>query len=150
MAMKKWILLLCVSVSLTSCSYLTDFYIFNTSEETITITYKTIKTEANHPFVTAPKIFHFKNLKKIGKKKIENAAIQLKDSLTVIATLEPKQALWIGVDRTFILKNEREQLRGNLEFITITQGRVTKKLTTKDVLPQFQEFTSEIVGIVVE
>ena len=146
----KWFFLLVVSLSLTSCSYLTNFYIFNNTEETITITYKTKKTEINHPFVTAPKIFNYKNLKKVEKKKIINAAIQLKDSLTVQVTLQPKQALWIGVDRNYILKNDRRQLEENLEYLNITQGLTTTKYSAEDISSQFNAFTYEIVGIAVE
>ncbi|WP_432411101.1 hypothetical protein [Rasiella sp. SM2506] len=146
----KWLLLFLSCFCLSGCSYLTDFYIFNTSEELITISYKTKKTEAYHPFVTAPKIASFKNLKNVGKKETTQVAIEIKDSLNIMVTLQPKQALWIGVDRNFILKNDRQQLEENLDYLTITQGQKIIKYSAKDIASQFDEFTYKIVGIAVE
>ncbi len=146
----KWLFLFLISVCFTSCSYLTDFYIFNTTEDIITITYKTRKTESSHPFVTAPKIFNFKTFKNIHDTALKNNAIKLADSLTVIATLQPKQALWVGVERTFILKNDRELLEENLEFLTIRKNATTKEFTPAEISAQCKEITHKIVGIAVE
>jgi|GEM_PF-6455699 len=148
--MKKWLFLICVSFSLTSCSYLTNFYIFNTTEETITLTYKTKKAELNHPFVTAPKIFTFKTYEQIEKEEIKNPAIQVKDSLTLQAMLQPKQALWIGVDRNFNLNYDEELLKENVAYLTIKNGLTTTEYTAIDLVTQFKEYTYEIVGIAVE
>ena len=150
LAMKKWFLALSVSFCLSSCSYLTNFYIFNSTEEAITITYKAKNTEVYTPFVTAPKVFNFKNLKNIEEKEILNAIRKAKDSFTVVATLQPKQALWIGLDRSFILKNDRHKLKENLEYVSVTGNLSPKHYTAEDILPEFKEITYKIVGIEVE
>tara|TARA_A100000171_G_C2140545_1_gene155537 strand:- start:25486 stop:25941 length:456 start_codon:yes stop_codon:yes gene_type:complete len=150
LAMKKWFLALSVSFCLSSCSYLTNFYIFNTTEEAITITYKAKNTEVYTPFVTAPKIFNFKNLKTIQEKELPNAFIKVKDSFTIVAILQPKQALWIGLDRSFILKNDRHKLKQNLNYVSITGNLPPKHYTAEEILPEFKEITYKIVGIEVE
>lgn len=145
----KWLLLCIVSLSLVSCSYLTDFYIFNDTSEAIEITYKVKRTEAYAPFVTAPKIHPFKATTKIKDAINVNAANLLQDSLTVRTILQPKQALWIGVDSNFSLKYDAEILSENLEQLTIKQAGEIMTFSPNEAVAKFQEISYKIVGILI-
>lgn len=50
----------------------------------------------------------------------ENSTVQIKDSLAIVATPQPKQTGWIGVERNFILQNEHYLVEKNLHYLNIS------------------------------
>ncbi|RDK86984.1 hypothetical protein [Marinirhabdus gelatinilytica] len=148
--MKKWIIICSISYCLSSCSYLTQFYIYNNSEDTLQIVYKTKRTQLDKPFVTAPKLFKFKNYKKVKNEIANPQAITKRDSLTLHATLIPKQALWVGVDVNFSLKYDGEILSENLEYLHIIKNGDTTTYTSSNIAQKFHTYTSDHVGIAIE
>lgn len=149
--MKK-ILLLVLFLPLVSCSYLTEFFIYNNTEAPITIEYQAKRQSDNDPFVTKPKVVSFKSFKKT--KTLENQPTINIDitNLIVRTTIQPKQALWVGADTNFGLNNpsHREKLRSNIEYLTITSKAATITADSTNVLDYFKAFDSGHIGILAE
>ena len=142
-------------LTLTSCSYNTDFYIFNTTDKPIVITYESGPN--GKAFVTDPRIVEFDSdfetleIKKAYEYKTEPKA----DSENQIITCELKsgQALWIGHDLNFTLTNPNEALilKENLVELKVEQNE--KKLFRVDdryVIDFFETIDIHTVGIKVK
>ncbi len=139
-------------LTLTSCSYLTDFYIFNKTEKTISIVYKVIQPLKGDPFTFDPKIVEFD---------LDMEIIEIKNAYefdfnneknTLTCELKSGQALWIGDDLNFSLKNPKdvEILKRNLVFLKIMTAEKEIKADEKNIVELFKTFDRYTVGIEIE
>ncbi|QIE58874.1 hypothetical protein G5B37_04645 [Rasiella rasia] len=146
----KWILLTICALSLTSCSYLTEFYIYNTSEGEIHITYTTKRVTNQYPFITNPVVKDFRSFTRVKDPTQPKTIALSADSLTIKVTLLPKQALYIGAESNFNLNSasDRHDLVQNLESLHIVTSTDSITLTPDVILPYFEEFDYEHVGII--
>lgn len=146
----KWLLLCCVSLCLVSCSYLTDFFIFNNSEAAITIQYKTKTTELYEPFVTAPKLYNFRTYKKVSEEISNPEKLSIQDSIYVTAVLQPKQALWIGNEINFSPVYDAKDLEENLDWLRIIKKSDTTLYSTENIAQHFVAYRSSNFSIRIE
>ena len=139
-------------LTLTSCSYNTDFYIFNTTDKPIIVTYESGPN--GKAFVTDPRIVEFdsdfktREIKKAYEYKTEPKA----DSKNIIITCELKsgQALWIGHDLNFTLSNPNEALilKENLVELKVEQnGNQLFRVDDRYVIDFFETIDIHTVGI---
>jgi hypothetical protein len=152
--MKKVIGLILL-LALTSCSYNTDFYIFNTTDKPIIVTYESGPN--GKAFVTDPRIvefdsgFEIREIKKAYEFKTESKT----ESENKIITCELKkgQALWIGNDLNFTLSNPNEALilKENLVELIIEQnGKELIYADDKYIVDYFETIELQVVGIKVK
>ena len=141
--------------TLTSCSYNTDFYIFNTTENPIFVTYECGPN--GEVFVTNPRIVEFNSDFEIREiKKAYEIGIESKtDSENKIITCELKsgQALWIGNDINFSLNNPNEALilKENLNELKVEQnGKKLFQVDDRYVVDFFSTIDRHTVGIKVK
>lgn len=142
-------------LTLTSCSYETDFYIFNTTENPIFITYECGPN--GDVFVTNPKIVEFDTDFEISEIKIafEIGTDSKIDSEHKIITCELKsgQALWIGNDLNFSLNNENDVLilKKNLNELKVEQnGENLFRTDDRYIVDFFETIDRHTVGIKVK
>lgn len=140
-------------LSLSGCSYITEFYIFNSTGHMITIEYQPREMSEYGVFSTSPKIVGFK--KKTDISEIENAEGVQFDAETKIVRceLKPKQALWIGSDMNFSLENDyaAAALKERLVYLNIETDDKTVKLTPDNVLEYFKTYRKySVLGIEVK
>lgn len=149
--MKK-IALLLVCLMLSGCSYLTEFFIYNSTLEPIYVSYQFKYLWHSDAFISAAEIKSFKSFTKI--KEVEDQSALRIDSIskTVSCILKPNEALWIGADTNFSLKNEydAEKLRANLKLLEIEASNHIFSYDSLTVLQKFQTFDLNHVGISVE
>ena len=149
------ILGLILLLTLTSCSYNTDFYIFNTTDKPILVMYESGPN--GKAFVTDPRIVEFdsdfetREIKKAYEYKTEPKA----DSKNIIITCELKigQALWIGHDLNFTLTNPNEALilKENLVELKVEQnGNQLFRVDDRYVIDFFETIDIHTVGIKVK
>ena len=142
-------------LTLTSCSYNTDFYIFNTTDKPIIITYESGPN--GKTFVTDPRIVEFDSdfetleIKKAYEYKTEPKT----DSENQIITCELKsgQALWIGHDLNFTLTNPNEALilKENLVELKVEQnGNQLFRVDDRYIIDFFETIDIHTVGIKVK
>ncbi len=138
-----------------SCSYNTDFYIFNTTDKPIIITYES--EPFGKVFVTDPRIVEFDSDFETYeiKKAYEYETNSKTDSKNQIISchLKSGQALWIGNDLNFTLSNPSEAmiLKENLVQLRVEQNR--EKLFIVDernVIDLFESIDIHTVGIKVK
>jgi hypothetical protein len=152
--MKKIIGLILLS-TLTSCSYNTDFYIFNTTDRPILVTYESGPN--GKTFVTDPRIVEFDSdfeTREI-KKAYEYTTEPKVDSKNKIITCELKsgQALWIGRDLNFKLTNPNEALilKENLVELKVElNGNQLFRVDDRYVIDFFETIDIHAVGIKVK
>jgi len=152
--MKKIIVLLSLLI-LTSCSYNTDFYIFNTTENPIFVTYECgLNGEV---FVPNPRIVEFdSDFEILEIKKAYEIGIESKsDSENKIITCELKsgQALWIGNDINFSLNDPNDVLilKENLNELKVEQnGEKLFRVDDRYVVDFFETIDRHTVGIKVK
>ena len=140
-------------LSWSACSYLTEFYIYNDTFEEVRISY-VIKSEQGYgAFSDAPRLFVF------GKYNDLRAADELPGQinyvpadLAVVATLAPKQALYVGNAVNFDLETDHADLYTNLKFLSIQSPTDEIFLEGIEVTPYFEELDrhSRYVGIVLQ
>lgn len=142
-------------LTLTSCSYETDFYIFNTTENPIFITYECGPN--GDVFVTNPRIVEFDTDFEISEIKIafEIGTDSKIDSEHKIITCELKsgQALWIGNDLNFSLNNENDVLilKKNLNELKVEQnGENLFRTDDRYIVDFFETIDRHTVGIKVK
>ena len=142
-------------LTLTSCSYNTDFYIFNTTDKPIIVVYESGPN--GKAFVTDPRIVEFdsdfetREIKKAYEYKTEPKT----DSKNKIITCELKsgQALWIGHDLNFTLTNPNEALilKENLVELKVEQnGNQLFRVDDRYVIDFFETIDIHTVGIKVK
>ncbi len=140
---------------LTSCSYNTNFYIFNTTDKPITVTYESGPN--GKAFVADPRIMEFdtdfetREIKKAYEYKTESKS----DSKNQIITCELKsgQALWIGNDLNFTLTNPNEVLilKENLVELKVEQnGKKLFRVDDRYIIDFFETIDIHKVGIKVK
>jgi len=140
---------------LTSCSYNTDFYIFNTTEKPIYVTYECGPN--GEVFIINPRIVEFdsdfeireiKNAYEIGtESKIDS------ENKTIKCELKSGQALWIGNDINFSLKNPNDALilKENLNELKVEQnGEKLFSVDDRYVVDFFETIDRHTVGIKVK
>jgi hypothetical protein len=137
-------------LSLSGCSHITEFYIFNSTGHTITIEYQPREVSQYEVFTTSPRIVEFE--KKTNISETENAGdIQLDPETNIVrCELKPNQALWIGSDMNFSMDNDyaASALKERLVYMTIKTGNETLNLTFANILDYFKTFRKyAIVGI---
>ena len=139
-------------LTLTSCSYNTDFYIFNTTDKPILVTYESGPN--GKAFVNDPRIVEFdsdfetREIKNAYEYKTEPQV----DSKNKIITCELKsgQALWIGRDLNFTLTNPNEALilKENLVELKVEQnGNQLFRVDDRYVIDFFETIDIHTVGI---
>ena len=139
-------------LTLTGCSYNTDFYIFNTTDNPITVIYESGPN--GRTFVSDPRIVEFdsdfetREIKKAYEYKTESKS----DSENQIITCELKsgQALWIGNDLNFTLTNPNEALilKENLVELKVEQnGNKLFRVDDRYVIDFFETIDIHTVGI---
>jgi hypothetical protein len=140
---------------LTSCSYNTDFYIFNTTDKPIIVTYESGPN--GKAFVAVPRIVEFdSNFETLEIKKAYEYKTETKtDSENQIITCELKsgQALWIGHDLNFTLTNPNEALilKENLVELKVEQnGNQLFRVDDRYVIDFFEAIDIHTVGIKVK
>jgi len=147
---KAWLYLL--FLPLVSCSYLTEFFIYNNTDVPITIEYQALRPSESDPFTTNPKVVSFRSFKKT--RDLEHPPPIDIDTTMLIVTckLQPKQALWIGADTNFSMNNsyDREKLRSNLEYLSIKSRSSILKADSTNVLDHFKTFNLGHIGILAE
>jgi len=143
---------LLILLTLTSCSYNTDFYIFNRTEKPIFVTYECGPN--GEVFVTNPRIVEFDSDFEIReiKKDYEFGTESITDSGNKIITCELKsgQALWIGNDINFSLKNPNDTLilKENLNELKVEQnGEKLFRVDDKYIVDFFETIDRHTVGI---
>ena len=142
-------------LTLTSCSYETDFYIFNTTENTLKLTYECGPN--GDVFVTNPRIVEFDSDFEIReiKNAYEFGTESKTDSDNKIITCELKrgQALWIGNDLNFSLNNPNDALilKENLNELKVEQnGEKLFRVDDRYIVDFFETIDIYTVGIKVK
>ena len=147
--MKKLIGLVLL-LTLSSCSYNTNFYIFNTTNDNITVKYQTRNKSESDPFVTDPKIVEFdSNFEIIEIKKAYDYEFEVENNI-ITCELKSGQAVWIGRDLNFTLDNAKEAriLGDNLLKLTIEQnGRELIYADSKNIVDLFETLELQVVGV---
>ena len=137
-----------ISCCLTSCSYLTEIFLFNDTDDVVQITYAIKRIDSSS---LPPVIKEFKRFTRIKNTAEEQAIQYAADSLTFYATLLPKQALQIGAETNFSFKSEYDQqkLIENIDYLEIATSQHKTKHTAATILPNFETYTYQIVGIAI-
>lgn len=142
-------------LTLTGCSYDTNFYIFNTTDKPITVTYESRPNR--RAFVPEPIIVGFDSnfdtlkIKRFDAYKTEYSP----DSNTNVITceLESGQALWIGNQTNFTLSNPDEAriLKEHLVSLKVEQeGIELFRVSDRYVIDFFESIDLHKVGIKVK
>ncbi len=139
-------------LTLTSCSYNTDFYIFNTTDKPIIVVYESGPN--GKVFVKDPRIVEFdsdfetREIKKAYEYEIES--IPHSENQIITCELKSGQALWIGYDLNFTLTNPNEALIIKENLIELTIKRNGKHLIYADdkyIVDYFETLELQVVGI---
>ena len=141
-----------ILLTLTGCSYLTDFYIFNKTEKTISIEYKVKQPLKGDPFTFDPRIVEFDlNMRIIEIKNAYEFDFN-NEKNTLTCELKSGQALWIGDDLNFSLKNpnDTESLKRNLIYLKIKTAENEIDADEKNIVELFKTFDRHTVGIEIE
>ncbi|MEH0153181.1 hypothetical protein V6R21_03485 [Limibacter armeniacum] len=128
----KIISLILILFLVSGCSYVSDFFIYNLSNQAITIVYTLTKPSSYGMFITNPDVYKINTENEENKlTKVENEMVKYSSSTqTVTCTINSKEALRIGNEINFTLSNydERKQIGENVGQLTIT------RITTCDTL----------------
>lgn len=141
-----------ILLTLSGCSYLTDFYIFNKTEKTISIEYKVKQRLKGDPFTFDPRIVEFDvNMEIIEIKNAYEFDFN-NEKNTLTCELKSGQALWIGDDLNFSLKNpnDTESLKRNLIYLKIKTAENEIDADEKNIVELFKTFDRHTVGIEIE
>ncbi|WP_198034958.1 hypothetical protein [Winogradskyella sp. J14-2] len=136
-------------LTLTSCSYMTDFYIFNKSGNSIFVEYKVKERLNEEPFAFNARIVEFDSDMEIIeiKKAFE---IEFNNEInTLTCELKNGQALWIGDDINFSLNdaNDIKKLKRNLIYLKIKTENTEINADEKNIIGFFKTFDRHTVGI---
>lgn len=152
--MKK-IIGLILLFALTGCSYNTDFYIFNTTEKPIFVTYECRPN--GKVFVPNPRIVEFDSdfeIREIKKAyEIDTESKTESDNKIISCVLKSGQALWIGNDLNFSLNNPNDALilKENLNELNVEQNGVKLfRVDDKYIVDFFETIDRHTVGIKVK
>ena len=139
-------------LTLTSCSYVTDFYIFNNTEQPVLVEYQIKEQSTYELFVIKPRICEFNKNKEILKIIKTSKPKVDKETNIVICKLEKGQALWIGDDLNFTLNNPDEKARigKNLKYLKIKTKATEINADEYNVAELFETFKRSAVGIELE
>lgn len=144
-----------ILLTLTSCSYNTNFYIFNTTDKPIIVTYESRPN--GKAFVADPKIIEFdsdfetREIKKAYEYKTESKEGSKNKIIT--CKLKSGQALWIGHDLNFTLSNPNEALvlKENLVELKVEQNESQLfRVDDKYIINYFETIDIHTVGIKVK
>ncbi len=148
----KNLILFILTFALTGCSYIVDFFIFNSTDTPITIEYKVYQRSDYEVFTTNPQIVDFKSTKRISNQK---DSLDFEFSIqtnTVTCEIAPQHALWLGSDINFSIDNEygANTLREKFEYIKITHAEGEILVTPENLLDYFQTYKLHIIGLEVK
>lgn len=136
----------------TGCSYISNFYIFNTSENPVRVSFQIKEALQEGSFSLDTRIVEFDNDQNI--KEIKNAYDISFDSLsnTISCKLNKNQALAIGDDINFSLKNKDHQTRlvENLVYLSFSSKEFSIRKSAQEVPLLFQEYDIHTIGIDVD
>ncbi|QCK15575.1 hypothetical protein [Mangrovivirga cuniculi] len=147
--MKQLLISIIIIITLTGCSYNTDFYIFNNSEQPLHVEYQTKEHSNSEPFVTDPRIVEFdKDMNIIEIKKAYDFTFESETKI-ISCKLSSGQALWIGRDLNFTLTNEDEAkiLKDNIRYLKLQTDNELINATEENILDLFKTFDIQTVGI---
>lgn len=148
----KHVILFVLTFTLTGCSYIVDFFIFNSTENPVTIEYKVFQRSDYEVLTTSPKTVDFKSPKRVSSQK---------DSLifefsvltnTITCELAPQKALWLGSDINFSIDHEygANLFSEKFEYIKVTHPDGEVLVTPENLLDHFQTYKLQIVGMEVK
>lgn len=139
---KAWLLLF--FLPLLSCSYLTEFFIYNNTDVPIRITYVVKYPMVNDAFLSNPKLKAFESYTKVDTEEITRKPIFDTESVTLTCSLHPKQALWIGAATNFSLESKygAEKLGANPVSLTIETGHGFIQADSTSLLSLVKTYTS--------
>ncbi|KAA3633329.1 MAG: hypothetical protein DWQ02_13265 [Bacteroidetes bacterium] len=149
--MKK-VILFVLTFALTGCSYIVDFYIFNSTENPVTIEYKVFQRSDYEVFTTNPKTVNFRSTKKVSSQKDSLGFKFSEQTNTISCEIAPQQALWLGSDINFSIDNEygANMLKEKFEYIKVTHSEGEILVTPENLLDHFQTYKLQIVGMKVK
>jgi len=149
--MKKFISIALLFL-LSSCSYITDFYIFNATNSKVKITYRTLNKPNALAFINSPDLVTFDS--EYNCTIINNTKDMRYNSSTQTFSCElnSNTGLRIGSDSNFSLENEIETnvFKNNLGELIIEINNETFHYNKNNVTNQFQELNLSTVGILIK
>jgi hypothetical protein len=136
-------------LTLSGCTYIVDFYIFNSTDSSITIEYQPRDTSEYEVFCINPNIMAFDKKDEFTELENSNEFQFDPETNTITCKLKSKQALWIGVDMNFSLDNEYavEQLKERIVYLNISNGEKELNLTGQNIIDHLKKIKKHIIGI---
>lgn len=128
---------------------MTDFYVINSSEQSISIEYKVKDFSLSGPFVSNPHIIVMtKNINHSGDKNFDTVILNIEDKM-ITCKLNPGEALWFGDDLNFSLNNhsDQEKLQSKIEYLKITTSQGVLMANESNIVSSLSEFERQQVGI---
>jgi len=150
--MHKTLIYIIIILTFSGCSYITDFYIINSSDQNISIEYKVKDFELSGPFVSTPYLI------KIGRD-FEYSSDRNYDSVvvdsinrTVSCKLEKGQSLWFGDDLNFSINNlqDQQKLKDKIVYLKISIEQGVLMANEPNIVSSLTTFNRQHVGIEVE
>lgn len=133
--MKILTIILTISILflLTGCSYFSNFFIYNLTDQTVTIVYKLTASSSYGTFITNPELYKIEKENNGNKlTRLDNRTVDYSPSTkTVTCKLDPKEAMNIGNDINFTITNyeERKRIGDNVDQLTIINNYTQDTLT---------------------
>lgn len=152
----KILLTTAILIVLTGCSYNSSFFIYNLTDQAVTIIYKLTTPSSYGVFVTHPEIYKIENEDKMNHltKIDDRRATYSQETLTVTCNLNSNEALNIGDDLNFTITNseERKRICNNVDKLTIinTASRDTLICNGKYIYLLLSELDDNVFGIRIE
>ena len=146
------ILALLTLFSLYGCSYLTDFYIINASDNTIFVEYKVEDFDLLGPFVSDPYITTMDKNFEHNQEEITETIIRDIKNKTIKCELNPGQSLWLGDDINFNIKSQsdRTKLEKKIVYLKIEIPEGVLSANKSNIVSSLEVFDIHHVGIEIE
>ncbi|TMU55674.1 hypothetical protein [Flagellimonas algicola] len=150
--MNKTLIYIIIILTFSGCSYITDFYIINSSDQNISIEYKVKDFELSGPFVSTPYLTKMSRGFEYSSDRNYDSVVVDSINKKVSCKLEKGQSLWFGDDLNFSIKNlqDQQKLKDKIVYLKISIEHGVLMANESNIVSSLTTFDRQHVGIEVE